>query len=193
MWIVNRTIWLAGWVAILSLTASCAKIPAKLDRTHMLGGANCEFHEVSLHGLIEVALETPNEGRSAHALGHVVEVWRQELGNEMEATISPAQDSRGDVPYRVRFTTRVPATFLPGYFDELNPAVDFRVKRIEHHRKDGVGAPLRAFRENLERAPVERHYPPEGITREITAILHRGADSRRGASSRTGASMCPVS
>lgn len=175
MRIVNRTIWLAGWVAILSLTASCAKIPAKLDRTHMLGGANCEFHEVSLHGLIEVALETPNEGRSAHALGHVVEVWRQELGNEMEATISPAQDSRGDVPYRVRFTTRVPATFLPGYFDELNPAVDFRVKRIEHHRKDGVGAPLRAFRENLERAPVERHYPPEGITREVTAILHRGA------------------
>lgn len=40
-----------------------------------------------------------------------------------------------------------------------------------HHRRSGVGAPCIAFRENRHADPVDRFYPPEGITRAATVVL----------------------
>jgi hypothetical protein len=156
------------------LASSCAVVPAKLDRTHAPGQANCPFEQRSLHSLLELSLETPNEGDSAHALGHVVEKWREEFGSELSGDILPDSDSAATTAFRVRFRTRGPAIFPPAYFDELSPAIDYRVRKIEHYRKEGVGSPLRALRENTGREPVERHFPPEAITREVTAILYPG-------------------
>lgn len=170
MAILSRSVAALG----LMLLSACSVIPAKLERTHALGQPTCPFEQQSLHALLELALEKPNEGESAHALAHVVEEWREERGDETAGMVEPAEDSATDARFRVRFRSGAPAVFLPSYFDEVSPAVDYRVKKIEHFQKEGFGAPLRAVRENTGREPVERHYPPEVIAREITAVVHPG-------------------
>lgn len=99
-------------------------------------------------------------------------------GGARAGTVDPASDSAGKLSFRVQFRAPGPATFYPDYFDVLQPAVDFRVKKLPRFTEDGLGAPMRAYRENLLREPVEQHYPPEGITREITAVIHPGKKSR---------------
>ncbi|MEM9018142.1 MAG: hypothetical protein AAGC68_14095, partial [Verrucomicrobiota bacterium] len=160
-------------LAIVALSwCSCAKLPARLDRTHAVGQAGMFLKRESLHRLIELSLVTPNEGESAYALGHVVEKWREEYGVETCGYVDPEADSQSRERFLIRFTARGPARFLPGYFDELNPAADFRVRKLERHTKEGIGTPMRALRENTGRTPLEHHYPPEAITREVTAVLH---------------------
>ena len=160
------------------MASSCAMIPAKLERSHFVGAANCPFEAETLHSLIEISLEDPNEGRSAHALGHVLEMWLAQHGSQTSGTITPDELSTRDTIYRVRFTANGPAKFLPGYFDELSPAVDFQVKRLERFTREGVGTPMKALRENRGEESIESYYPPEAITREVTAVIHPGA--RRG-------------
>ncbi|MDF1659887.1 MAG: hypothetical protein P1U58_19895 [Verrucomicrobiales bacterium] len=167
-----QLILMTGVILAAAVFASCAKAPAKLERAHKLGQRGCSFYQESLHALIEVALEDPNQGESAHALGHVVEEWRDQFGEATSGMVEPEEDSDSSTRFKVRFTARGHAKFLPGYFDEISPAVDFRVKKIERFTKDGVGAPLKALRENELREPIEVHYPPEAITREITAVIH---------------------
>ncbi|MEM7600292.1 MAG: hypothetical protein AAF357_02630, partial [Verrucomicrobiota bacterium] len=159
-------------VVAVAAFASCARAPAKLERSHALGQRGCPFYQESLHGLLEVALEDPNAGESAHALGHVVEEWRNQFGEATSGIVEPGEDSSSTVRFKVRFVADGPAHFLPGYFDELSPAVDYRVKKLERFTKDGVGAPLKALRENELREEIEAHYPPEAITREVTAVIH---------------------
>lgn len=159
-------------VLLAGLLSSCAKAPAKLERSHRLGQPKCEFARESLHSLIELSLENPNRDSSAHALGHVVEEWRARFGKATSGIVEPDVDSATATRFKVRFTADGHAKFLPGYFDELSPAVDFRVKKLERFTKDGVGAPMKALRENELREAVEIHYPPEAITREITTVIH---------------------
>lgn len=167
-----------GHALVILFAASSCAIPAKLERAHSLGQPQCPFSQQSLHALLELALEDPNRGESAHAMGHVLEEWRAEMGGARAGTVDPASDSAGKLSFRVQFRAPGPATFYPDYFDVLQPAVDFRVKKLPRFTEDGLGAPMRAYRENLLREPVEQHYPPEGITREITAVIHPGKKSR---------------
>ncbi len=60
--------------------------------------------------------------------------------------------------------------FAPSYFDRLEPSEHFDVRGLDHHRKDGIGVPMIGFRENRGHEPVEKWYPPEGITRAVTAV-----------------------
>lgn len=98
--------------------------------------------------------------------------WHDTRGGENSGEIAPA-DGAG-VRYRVRFSRDGSARFLPSYFDEIEPAHKYRVRRIETHVRDGIGSPLIALRENTGREKIERFYPPEAISREVTAVIHPG-------------------
>ncbi|MEL7086889.1 MAG: alpha/beta fold hydrolase [Planctomycetota bacterium] len=75
---------------------------------------------------------------------------------------------------RVTFSDRAPVWADPAYFDRFTPAADLRIEGLrEHHVQPGVGAALIGFRDNNadEDLPLQDYYPPEGITRPITAVL----------------------
>jgi len=169
---------LPGTTVILVATAlvlsSCAMIPAKLERSHSLNASDCPFEQRTLHLLLELSLENPNEGESAHALAYVIEVWRLQKGSEMSGEVLPDTDSESTTRFRVRFAASGSGKYLPGYFDELSPATDYQVKRLERITRDGIGAPMKAVRENRGAEPIERFYPPEAISREVTAVIHPG-------------------
>src|SRR5262249_6932853 len=58
------------------------------------------------------------------------------------------------------------------YFDELLSAEDYEVRGpLVRHTRDGRGVPFIGIRENTRREPVEALYPPEAITRPVTAVL----------------------
>lgn len=48
----------------------------------------------------------------------------------------------------------------------------------QRHVVEGLGVPLVAERENKEQAPMEKHFPPEGIIRPLTAVLHTDGELR---------------
>ncbi len=57
----------------------------------------------------------------------------------------------------------------PAYFDRLIPSEDLEIHGLRsRHVRDGVGVPLVGFREKSADDPF--YYPPEGITRPLTAL-----------------------
>ncbi len=159
---------------MLFMVSSCSIVPAKLIRIDALNYNGHSVASQSLHSLLEEALVTPNEGASSHALGHAVERWRIENGKALSGTVVPSPDSLTTETFEVRFRTDGEFRFSPAYFDELSPAADYKIKKIDHFTRDGVGSPLRAVRENQGLDEFELCYPPEGITREVTAVIHPG-------------------
>ena len=160
----------AGAFALLGV--SCAVAPAKLVRHQTFGDGSVRLEKMSLHSLLEVALENPNRDESARALGHFVSEWRSERGVDIAGEVGPNEES-GD-RYRVRFSDKGTFRFLPSYFDKIRPADSYKVKRIESYTRNGIGAPLIAVRENTGREPIEAFYPPEVISREVTAVMRPG-------------------
>ena len=77
--------------------------------------------------------------------------------------------------YHVTWHPGGPGIFAPGYFDRLAPAARFEVSGLQHHRAAGSGVPLVGFRENRGREPIEKWYPPEAITRAVTAVAIPGS------------------
>lgn len=73
--------------------------------------------------------------------------------------------------FRVRFHPGAAGIFPPSYFDRLEAAENYQVRGLNHHRSDGIGVPMIGFRENRGREAVEKWYPPEGITRAVTAVV----------------------
>ena len=73
--------------------------------------------------------------------------------------------------YRIQFLAGGHAGYPLSYFDSISPAVDYEIEKLAHHRRKGYGAPLVALRENRLRDPLERFYPPEAITRPLTAVI----------------------
>ncbi|MES2658578.1 MAG: alpha/beta hydrolase [Verrucomicrobiota bacterium] len=86
--------------------------------------------------------------------------------------------------YQVKFASAGPGIFAADYFDRLEPASRYKVSGLKHHRVDGIGVPLVGIRENRGRSAVEKWYPPEGITRALTAVAVPG-ESRNGVRSIT--------
>lgn len=74
----------------------------------------------------------------------------------------------------VRFHPGGPGIFAPGYFDRIEVADHFKVAGLRHHRVDGIGLPLVGIRDNTGSEPVEKWYPPEAITRAVTAVVVPG-------------------
>jgi pimeloyl-ACP methyl ester carboxylesterase len=71
---------------------------------------------------------------------------------------------------RVTWSPEGRGIFSPRYFDRLEPADHYSVRGLNHYRTDGIGVPMIGFRENRGRERIERWYPPEGITRAVTAV-----------------------
>ncbi|TDU80851.1 pimeloyl-ACP methyl ester carboxylesterase [Prosthecobacter fusiformis] len=151
---------------------SCAIAPAKVERAIRSPLISLRPQETaSLHELLTTALtEDPASAKSSRALGQFVERWKREN--------QPAQGEvkeEGLPSYRVRFEGSPAAPEPLDYFDEIHAASSFKVKRIRHHQRTGIGAPLLALRENRHRERVEKYFPPEVISRPMTATLEAGA------------------
>jgi len=167
-----KTVFVASLILSSLVLSSCALTPASLVRSRDFNHVFIIQKKPSLHALLEDSLVTPNEGASALALARFVSDWRIQRGTESSGLIEPGKDSDSSVRFRVRFDDSDTSRYLPAYFDNISPADFYQVKKLEHHRRAGVGAPLLAVRENLGRAAIERYYPPEAITRGITAVIH---------------------
>jgi pimeloyl-ACP methyl ester carboxylesterase len=77
-----------------------------------------------------------------------------------------------------RWTVRITSEWPLAYFDTLLPAADHDVRRLRHrHTRDGQGVALIGCRRNTLREPVEALYPPELITRPVTAVFKTGPAS----------------
>lgn len=136
--------------------------PARLGRAMMQGN----WH--TLEGLLEDALVTPNQGDSAMALARFVSRWRSERDASTEGLVGN---------YRVHFSTASPGTWLPGDFDHFYPAANYTVQRLETFGREGSGAPLLAERANRGPETIDLWYPPEIISRAVSALIAKGPTS----------------
>lgn len=116
-----------------------------------------------LSTLLSRATVKPESADSKDALAHFIERWKEDGRGESGLIASPSDN------YRVTFVTGRSGTYSPDYFDQLQPAANFELEKLPHHMRDGIGVPLMALRENRHRDPLERFYPPEAITRPVTA------------------------
>jgi pimeloyl-ACP methyl ester carboxylesterase len=171
-------------LAILSLVLldSCAIAPAGVRRVNRPARAE-------LYPLLTQTLQTPGDAESAHALAHFVESWKQR-GLPAQAEIAPPPGQAG-LRYRVQFADACQRGYALDYFDEISPAADFEVRHLKHHQRAGAGAPLTALRENRQRTPEERYFPPEAITRPLTAVAEPGP-VRGGAQTVRIQLLCPL-
>jgi pimeloyl-ACP methyl ester carboxylesterase len=160
-----RKMVLAPFVAALLI--GCATPPTKISKIERLESHRGDLENDSLGNLLESALANP---KSTHYLAHFVARWhRRDRDRSNDLVQVKAID--GQVRrYRVSFDSPRSRYFLK-YFDEIGPVSKDKLKRIRHHRRGGVGAPLVALRENKGRDPIEAFYSPEAITRPLTAVI----------------------
>lgn len=159
-------------IALLVLS-SCASAPVKVQRV-----ANAAMEtldklppEESIHVLLTRAIKYPESAEGRAALGHLVENWKERDYPEHKI-VKP--NKKTGVTYDVRFSHRNQGCYDLAYFDVLSPADEFRIEKISHQRREGVGAPLSALRENKQRESIEKYYPKEAITRALTATIEAG-------------------
>jgi hypothetical protein len=125
------------------MNSSCSIAPAGLKRTPLR--AEKDICHSSLKDLLLVALEEPNRGRSAHALGHFIERWKLEKGSVVSGTLEIASRDQATIIYHVTFDDPAHRGFPLDYFDEISPAVDYSIKKLPNHKREGVGSPLVAL------------------------------------------------
>lgn len=147
------------------LMTGCATAPATVKR---VSGQQAE----ELHTLMEQAVDpSEREAAKAQALGRFVERWKQEgLGSSGDLKAGGSQG----IAYRIKFERGAGIDHNLEYFDEVHPTSDFKVLKLTHHVREGAGAPLMAVRENRHQSKIEQYYPPEVITRAITALATPG-------------------
>lgn len=153
--------------------SSCAIAPAKLKRVVSSQVRSLQDRvNPSMHDMLATALsEKPDSPVGTGALAHFVELWKKEKMPQ-QGTVPTTANS--GVRYEVEFTAPAPGMRPLDYFDEIHAASDYQVLRIRRHQRPGIGAPLIALRENKHRDPLERFFPPEAITRPVTAVAHAG-------------------
>ncbi len=152
------------WLALL--LTGCAIAPAKVKRSSKADGGG------DLHALLTQALVAPESEEGRQSLGRFIERWKSE-GRGESGDVSSTVVSESGV-YRVSFQGTPWGEYPIGYFDEISPAADFEVTKLKHHQRAGVGVPMTALRENRHQQPLERFYPPEAITRPLTAFAKFG-------------------
>jgi pimeloyl-ACP methyl ester carboxylesterase len=155
------------------LLTSCALPPALVYRRVPVPVATTA-DDARLHRLVAQSVEPGDPKKASRALGLLVERWSVErLGQT--CTLKPG--AHGGPTFRVTVAGASDGCYPVDYFDSLKPADELGVARIPRYRREGVGAPLVALRENRKREPIERFYPPEAITRALTA--HATAEPER--------------
>lgn len=154
--------------AVLAGGAGCSVVPAKIRVTSPVGSSG-----ESLGAILDEALSGDDQAERCLRLAEFVSEWFVRRDRASSGTVEHYPNS-----FRITFRTGHPSSHLPDYFDELVPAHHVRVKRIERHTRTGVGGPLLALRENEGREQIESYYPPEAITRPVTAVVT--GDSQEG-------------
>lgn len=166
--------WLLA-AALVLISAGCASVPANLERVRALTEAHKWRLGASAEDLLWRATFSKDLENRNHSLALFIKSWKAIYGDQAEGTLEVTGPNGTVTPFHVRFEGGTHAqehgAYPLAYFDEIRPAVDYRVSKIAHHRRDGVGAPLVAVRENRKQDPIEVFYPPEGITRALTAVM----------------------
>lgn len=142
-------------VFLCLLLAACA--PARLERLHVPRG-----HSSYQQQDLARAFDGANDPAAKKALGR----WLTLEGPAKSQTPLPG--------YNVTFHPGGPGIYAPDYFDKLEVASDYRVLGLKDHHTDATGVPLSGFRANTGRSKIEKWYPPEGITRAVTAVAVPG-------------------
>lgn len=163
------------WIcAAAILLNSCALAPARLVRPleSQLRELQETGPEATLHQLLTTAVtEAPDSPEGSKALGQFVEKWKK----ENRPARSPVTGTDNDnIRYEVELAGDSPRDDPLTYYDEIQAASGFKTTRIKHHQRPGIGAPLIALRENQQREPIERYFPPEAISRPLTAVAEAG-------------------
>jgi len=149
----------AAIVLIFSfVVAAC--VPAKLERL-----SERTFRHVDSATDLERALDGANDEAAKRSLGRWIEKMRSE--GKLHGTLHEGR-------HRVRIHPGGKGIDNPTYFDRLEPADRYEVTGLQHHRVEGIGVPMTGFRENKGSDPIEKWYPPEAITRAITAVAIPG-------------------
>lgn len=149
--------------------AGCAVSPAQLHlRPSAAGEARRETRALAAASRTEQVLAenlnawiaAPESATGKVAGGRFVRLWRKAvLPNR--CTIAG---------WKVHIT----GDWKPDYFEELLPSGDYEVRGpFRRYVRDGRGVPLVGVRQNTRREPIEALYPPEAITRPVTATLQR--------------------
>ncbi len=164
-----------------ALLAACATAPAGLKRV-----SKREAQE--LHTLLTLALDPKDAPTAKLALGRFIERWKEErMGHIGE--IKP--DCEPGITFVVKFDGESCSDQSLEYFDEIHPASDYETRKLTHHTRRGTGVPLMALRENHQQTPIEKYFPPEVITRPLTAVARPGA--KRGSRQEVRISLlCPL-
>ncbi len=157
-------------LAFLASLVSCAVAPARLERIRNLVQPNAKIDDRRLIHLLDQALYPTEPEAAKAALGEFVETWRVLHRDKAAALlIRPGHPQTGP-HYDVMFEASHLGSYLPSYFDEINDASAYRVRKLKHYQREGIGTPLVALRENHQASPLEVYYPPEAITRPLTAV-----------------------
>ena len=147
---------LAASLLIVSLAvAACA--PARLERVKE------KRWPTPVASDLERAFEGASDEAATKALGN----WIEEAHRSGHLT----QETGG---YRLRFRTKGSGIYAPGYFDRLERASRYAPVGLDSHREPGSGVPMIGRRDNLRREAIEQWYPPEAITRAVTAVAIPG-------------------
>ncbi|MBB5036977.1 esterase/lipase family protein [Prosthecobacter dejongeii] len=128
--------------------------------------------EPSLRDLVTEILDKgaeSQEGKKALAL--LVERWKDTQLPD-RSILKP--NKTGEPAYEIQFTGSPESPSPLSYFDEIHPADGLKVLKIHHHQRSGIGIPLLAIRENTHRESLEKYFPPEVITRPLTAVFQAG-------------------
>jgi pimeloyl-ACP methyl ester carboxylesterase len=177
---------LLGAPLFAAALGSCGSAPATFERVHQSAKAGGQ-PEANLQYLIARSVENPDGAESALALGEFVELWKKHGYRSGHSFASPS----GGTTYRVRLVNHASGEYGIDHFDELLPARHYRIRKITHHQRAGVGTPLVAIRENRHRETIEGYYPPEAITRPLTAVATTGP-SRGAVREVTIQLLCPL-
>lgn len=152
-------------VLLALLLAGCAIAPAKVARVQ-------QHRDAGLNEFMAQALAQPESEAGKQALGHFIEQWRKS-GRDSQGMVEPHTGGKGTA-YRITFKDTAKGAYPLDYFDMISPAADFVVRKITHHMRPGVGVPLMALRENRRQQIVETFFPPEVISRPLTAVARPG-------------------
>jgi pimeloyl-ACP methyl ester carboxylesterase len=151
---------LAALILVLSFAVT-ACVPAKLERL-----SEKVTRQESRSADLARAFDGANDEAAKRSLGR----WIEQVHRERKFSGSIAEGG-----YLVRFDRKAQGIYDPAYFDRLEPADRYKVTGLKHHHTEGAGVPMTGHRTNQSSDPIEKWYPPEAITRAVTAVAIPGA------------------
>lgn len=150
---MNRNVKTAALLCVILV--GCA--PARLQRLSERGGR---------HALVTTDLTRAFDGANDEAALRSLGKWIEDNHAAATPAVPPG--------HQVKWHPGGDGIFARDYFDSLEPAGRYKVSGLKHQRVDGVGVPLIGSRKNRNREAVEKWYPPEAITRSVTAVAIPG-------------------